>query len=430
LVDHSRRDEVDRVLASSVCPFSGVGDEVRASLASAMEVRDYDAGDLLVRQGDQGSFLLVLIDGAASACVRQADGKVTPLAELRAGSVIGEMSLVTNEPRTADIICRTPVRAALLPVDAFDALALQYPELRALLTEVVAERLGQSPYDSLSGKGVNGYRIVRSVGRGGMGIVYEAVRLVDGERVALKMMNHGLLYQPKAVQRFQREADTLSSLSHRAIARLYGRFTAYKTQFLVLEFCQGTTLNIISAHGPMDESTVRQIVGQLADVLQYVHDHGVIHQDMKPSNVMLSDSGQVKLLDFGIAIADRTVSHSRGLNETTTRTFFPIERLGTPRYMAPEQFGSQDLDHRTDWYGLANVAYELLAGRPVIEASDLFAIIKERQEFVVPPASQIGLGVSREMHDFLVNALKPRREDRSVDLRQLAKWAKPVVVAH
>ena len=98
--------------------------------------------------------------------------------------------------------------------------------------------------------------------------------------------------------------------------------------------------------------------------------------------------------------------------------------------MAPEQFGSEDLDRRTDWYGLANIAYELLAGRPAVEASDLFAIIKERQEFVVPPASQIGLGVSQEMHDFLVNALKPRREDRSVDLGQLAKWAKPAVVAH
>ena len=395
-----------------------------------MEVRDYDAGDLLIRQGDQGGFLLVIIDGAASACVRQADGEVTPLAELRAGSVIGEMSLVTNEPRTADIICRTPVRAARLSVDDFDALALQHPELRALLTDVVAERLGQSPYDSLSGKDVNGYRIVRCVGRGGMGIVYEAVPLVGGGRVALKMMNHRLLYQPKAVQRFQREADTLRSLSHPAIARLYARFTAYKTQFLVLEFCQGTTLStILASHGPMDESTVRQIVGQLADVLQYVHDRGVIHQDMKPSNVMLSDSGQLKLLDFGIAIVDRMASPSRASKETTT-TPFPLERLGTPRYMAPEQFGSQVLDNRADWYGLANIAYEALAGRPAVEASDLFAIIKERHEFVLPPASEIGLGVSREMHDFLINALKPRREERTVDLRQLAKWARPVVVAH
>ena len=237
-----RHDEVDRVLASSACPFSMVGEKVRARLASAMEVRDYDTGELVVRQGDRGRFLLVLIDGSASACVHQRDGEVTSIADLHAGSLIGEMSLVTDEPRTADVVCQTPVRAALLAVDDFEALALEYPELRAVLTEVVAERLGQSTYDSLSGKDVNGYRIVRCLGRGGMGIVYEAASLVGGSRVALKMMNHRLLYQPRALQRFQREADTLKSLSHPVIARIYAHFTAYKTQFLVLELCQGTTL--------------------------------------------------------------------------------------------------------------------------------------------------------------------------------------------
>ena len=88
MFNHSRHDAVDRVLASSVCPFSGVSEEVRVRLASAMEVRDYDAGDLLVPQGDQGRLVLVLIDGAASACARQAEGKVTPIAVLRAGNLI------------------------------------------------------------------------------------------------------------------------------------------------------------------------------------------------------------------------------------------------------------------------------------------------------------------------------------------------------
>ena len=415
------------MLASEACPFSCVRQEVRGRLASAMEVREYDAGDLLVRQGEQGRFLLVLIDGAASACVRQADGTVTSIAELRAGSLIGEMSLVTDEARTADVICRTPVRASLLSVEDFEALARRHPELPALLTEVVAERLGQATYDSLSGKDVNQYRIVRCVGRGGMGIVYEAVRLVGGGRVALKMMNHRLLYQPTAARRFRREADTLESLSHRAIARVYEHFTAYKTQFLVLEFCEGATLStILSAHAPMDEGTVRKIVGQLADALQYVHDRGVIHRDLKPSNVMLSDSGQLKLLDFGIASVDRTLES----NETTITTLHSLECLGTPRYMAPEQFGPRVPDHRVDWYGLACIAYEALTGRPTVEASDLFTIIKERQEFVVPPASQIGLGVSAEMHDFLVNALRVDPEQRTADLLQIAKWAGPVLVAH
>jgi len=426
-----RHSEVDDVLASSACPFSVVSDEVRARLASAMELRDYDTGELVVRQGDKGRFLLVLIDGLASACVHQGDNLVTSIADLRAGSLIGEMSLVTDEPRTADVVCRTPVRAALLSVDDFEALALKYPELRALLTEVVAERLGQSTYDSLSGKDVNGYRIVQCLGRGGMGIVYEAASAADGQRVALKMMNHRLLYQPRALQRFQREADTLKSLSHPVIARIYAHFTAYKTQFLVLEFCQGTTLAAaIAARAPMDEPTVRRIVGQLADALQYVHDRGVIHLDVKPANVMLSDSGQVKLLDFGIASVDRRASRAGGASGAATTDSNVLECLGTPRYMAPEQFDAPTLDHRVDWYALACVAYEALTGRPTVEASDLFGIIHERERFVLPPASRIGAGVSDEMHAFLASALQQRREQRIVDLRQLAKWAGPVAVPH
>jgi len=421
--------DLERLLASSACPFSMVSREVRARLASAMEVRSYAVGDLLVRQGDQGRFLLVLIDGTASACVRQADGNVMSIADLNAGSLVGEMSLVTNEARTADVICRTPVRASLLSVDDFDLLAGRYPELRALLTEVVADRLGHSTYDSLSGKDVDRYRIARCVGRGGMGIVYEAVSLNEGRRVALKMMNHRLLFQPRAVQRFQREADTIESFDHPSIARLYSRFSAYRTQFLVLEFCQGTTLaKAFSARVPMDESTVRKMVGQLADALQYVHARGVIHRDLKPSNVMVTESGQLKLLDFGIAIADRMTTPLSA--DTTGGSFTTAEWLGTPQYMAPEQFASQALDHRVDWYALACIAYEALTGRPTVEAPDLFAIIKERQEFVLPPASQIGRGVSSEMHGFLLSALQHRREERIVDLRQLAKWAGPVVVAH
>ncbi|MGH2437047.1 MAG: serine/threonine-protein kinase, partial [bacterium] len=217
--------------------------------------------------------------------------------------------------------------------------------------------------------------------------------------------------------------------SHRAIARVYARFAAYRTQFLVLEFCQGTTLNtILSAHAPLDEGTVRKIVGQLADSLHYVHDHGVVHRDLKPSNVMLSESGQLKLLDFGIAIVARRASAGIGSNETTIATAGSLQYFGTPQYMAPEQFGSEDVDHRADWYGLACIAYEALTGRPIVEASDLFAMIRERQEFVLPPPSQLGLGVSAEMYDFLVNALKMNRDERTADLRQLAKWAAPVFV--
>ena len=423
MVEHSRLAEVRLVLASNSCPFSALSQEVRESVAAVMDVRECKADDLLVRQGDQDDFLLVLITGLASACLGRADGDTIPIAEFTRGSLIGEISLLTSEARTADVVCQTPVCAALLSSDDFNHLAQQYPELFVLLTNVVGQRLGRSTYDGLSGKDVHGYHIDRCAGRGGMGIVYEATRLAGGARVALKMMNHRLLYQRQAILRFQREADALKSLRHGALARLYDRFAAYKTQFLVMEFCDGTPLSrLIRSRGPLAEGVVRKIVGQLADALEYVHDFELIHGDVKPSNVMLSNTGQVKLIDFGLVRSDRPRSvegASRGSSPSSPTGFV----AGTPRYMAPEQFALESWDNRVDWYGLACIAYEALTGGPVVDANELFAIIREQERFVLPPASEIGLGVSRQMHDFLDSGLKKRPEERAVDLNQLSRWA-------
>jgi serine/threonine protein kinase len=279
-------------------------------------------------------------------------------------------------------------------------------------------------YDGLGGKDIHGYRIDRCVGRGGMGIVYEATRLATGEIVALKMMNHRLLYQPGSIHRFKREADALKSLHHDSIARLYECFGAYNTQFLVMEFCEGSSLNLlISRRQPLDEKVVRNIIGQLAVALRYVHSRGLIHCDLKPSNVMLNRSGFVKLLDFGLAGFDPVSDFASGPMSTLSRSF---ALAGTPEYMAPEQFARGAPDPRVDFYGLACLAYEMLSGRALFEAPDLFGIIREKLRFVLPSPAEIGLGVTIEMHEFLTRGLDHRPERRTIDLDRLAAWAGPI----
>lgn len=258
-----------------------------------------------------------------------------------------------------------------------------------------------------------------------MGIVYKATRLATGEIVAMKMMSHRLLYQPGALQRFKREADMLKSLHHDSIARLYECFGAYSTQFLVMEFCEGSTLNdLISRRQPLDEKVVRSIVGQVAVALRHVHSRGLIHHDLKPSNVMLNRSGLIKLLDFGLAKFDPGFD-SEGASKVSTMSSYAV--FGTPHYMAPEQFGSAVIDQRVDVYGLACIAYEALSGRPLVESSDLFGIIEEKLKFVLPPPAEIGLGVTPEMHEFLARGLDHRPEKRTVDLDRLSTWAGPVI---
>ena len=265
---------------------------------------------------------------------------------------------------------------------------------------------------------MNGYEIVRGVGRGGMGVVYQATRLSDGMTVALKMMSHRLLYQPGALENFRREADALQSLRHNQIARLYDRFGAYKTQFLAMEFCDGEPLDrFMSRCGGLPQEEVRPILGQLAEALRYVHSRNLVHHDVKPANVMLSRSGTVKLMDFGIARMQPT-----SLDETVTAhgTY-----AGTPGYMAPEQFSGSATDARVDVYGLACIAYELLSGRRLFSSDNLFDLVQEKLSFSLPPADQIGHGIDEELREFLHQGLQRDRKKRPM-LDQVTGWAGPI----
>jgi eukaryotic-like serine/threonine-protein kinase len=335
--------------------------------------------------------------------------------------VVGEISLLTGEARTADVAACSPVRALALSVADFNAVANVHPHVRLLLTNVVADRLGKAAYDSLGGKDLHGYRIVRCVGRGGMGVVYEATRIGTVEIVAVKMLNHSLLYQQGAVDRFTREAETLKSLRHRSIARVYETFFAYGTHFLVVGYCEGSTLkDSIARSGCLDEGMTRKIVGELADALRYLHRQGLVHRDLSPSNVMLTHGAGVKLLDFGLVKDDPTWRDG----EAGTRTVSVATVVqGTPAYMAPEQFGRTPVDYRVDVYALACVAYEALTGQPVSRATDLLGMVQEKLRFVLPPPSAIGQGISAEMHGFLLRGLDPQPEKRTVDLDTLAAWA-------
>jgi serine/threonine-protein kinase len=260
-----------------------------------------------------------------------------------------------------------------------------------------------------------------------MGVVYAARQLNSGRTVALKMLNHRLLYQPGAVKRFRQEAETLKSLDHEGIARLYECFAAYGTHFLVMEYCEGSTLKELLAGGKtLEEQVVRQIVGQLARALRDIHSRGLVHRDLKPSNIIVSPAGVVKLLDFGLAKDDATWPTGSGTNARTVSDSVTLH--GTPRYMAPEQFKHAVIDYRVDLYGLASVAFEALAGRPVVEASDLFGIVEEKLGFILPPPREIGRGISEEMHAFLARGLENDPHKRVVDLDALALWAAPVGV--
>jgi CRP-like cAMP-binding protein len=420
--DRTREERTRHILFKSSV-FSILGAGTLADLLAAMHLQETEPGDYLIRQGDPAEFLLLILSGYAWARVRDTPPDRAPVGEFGPGEIVGEISLVTDEPRTADVVARTFVRALRLSAADFHTLADRHPDLRVVLTEVVTDRLGHSRFDGLGGKDIHGYQIVQCVGRGGMGVVYEARHVNTGRQVALKMMNHRLIYQVSALRRFRREAAILETLEHPSIARLHECFSAYKTEFLAMEFCQGRTLSqVIAARGALREDLVRGLIGQLAVVLRYIHGRGVVHRDLKPSNIVLTQAGAIKLLDFGIV----TVERDSDLWDTLKTTSHPAAFIGTPRYMAPEQFSGRAADRRADLYSLACVAFEGLSGRPVVAASDAFDIIRELARFVMPRREDIGTGVSQEIYEVLLDGLEHDPDRRSVDLEKLSAWAAPL----
>ena len=184
---------------------------------------------------------MVIADGEVEVSVEER-GSVHVLKRAHTGEVLGEMALLTNEPRSATVVAVGPVRAWVLPADRFNELAAGHPKISLLLTLLLSSRLGRAQHDALTGKIFHGYRIRRRLGRGGMSVVYEADDADSGRRVALKMMSHRLLFDPKAHERFQLEADIVQSFDHINIAKTYGRFEAFRTSFIVMEYCEGISI--------------------------------------------------------------------------------------------------------------------------------------------------------------------------------------------
>lgn len=392
-------------------------------LFAAAEERSFQPGDLMIRQGDPADGLLILLEGTAHVQLRRRDGD-RRLGELAGGDLAGEMALVTREARSADVVAASAVRALLVPTAAFDALAGRHLELALVLTQLMADRLGGGAHDGFGDKQVEGFRILRSIGRGGMSVVYEAQEEASGEpgepgkTVALKMMSYRLIYDAAALARFHQESALHQSLEHENIARLERLFPAYRTYFLVMELCDGMDLRrLVSRRGRLAEPQVRAILGQLACALEYFHGRGFVHRDLKPANVMLTRHGRIKLMDFGLALPVVT-------DESETRA---VEHaiMGTPAYMAPEQLGQGHLDRRTDVYALACLAFELLSGTRLFAATDLFGLMRAKASTPLPPAAGIGDGVSEELYAFLQAALSVNPDDRPPSVAALVNWAAP-----
>ena len=240
------------------------------------------------------------------------------------------------------------------------------------------------------------YEIVAPLGAGGMGEVYRARDAKLKRDVAIKVLPTDVAANAERLGRFEREAHLLASLNHPHIAAIYGLEETGGAPALVMELVEGESLAAQIARGPLAVPDAIAIARQVADALEYAHEHGIIHRDLKPANIVVSPGGGVKVLDFGLAKAiTGELSESSGSDATHSPTLTsPATRagviLGTAAYMAPEQARGKTVDRRADIWAFGVVLFEMLTGRRLFEgetiSDTIAAILTRAPDFDLLPA--------------------------------------------
>ena len=277
-----------------------------------------------------------------------------------------------------------------------------------------------------AGSRLGPYEIVSPLGAGGMGEVYRARDTRLERTVAIKVLSSHLSSSPEVRQRFEREAKTISQLSHPHICALHDVGREGETEYLVMEYLEGETLADRLLKGPLPfEQTLRFGI-QIADALDKAHRQGVVHRDLKPGNVMITKSG-VKLLDFGLAKAITPVSQQSSLTALPTQHALTQAGtiLGTFQYMAPEQLEGKDADARTDIFALGCVLYEMATGKKAFSGATQASLISSILRDEPHPISQIQPMSPPALDHVVKKSLAKDPEDRwqnAADLASELKW--------
>jgi serine/threonine-protein kinase len=265
------------------------------------------------------------------------------------------------------------------------------------------------------------YRTGALLGDGATGVVVKATDR-DGSEVALKLLAANLAKDPAAIKRFAREARALSELSHPHVVRvidcgLHEEAGQQGRAFLVTELLMGEGLDALLRRGPLDPEHALSIGGALLSGLSYVHQHGILHRDLKPQNLFVAREGQrsiLKLLDFGLAKFGDGAASGAGSVLTQEGAV-----LGTPGYMAPEQAFGGTIDARADVYAAGAILFELFAGRAVFVENDPASLLRAHMLDPVPRLSEAraNLIVQPELDEVLGTALSKTPDGRFVDGR-------------
>lgn len=287
---------------------------------------------------------------------------------------------------------------------------------------------GNAMRSTIEAKRIGNYQVLQELGRGGMGVVYQAKDEQLQRLVAIKMILAGIHTGVEDLKRFRREAASVAKLKHDAIVQVFEYGVEQSSPYIVLEYVDGGSLGDLVASGRrMPLSQVLKILGQITDGVAFAHFHGIVHRDLKPENILLNGAGNAKITDFGLA---KDFQNTQTSLQTATNAV-----LGTPAFMSPEQAegNNHQVDHRTDIFSIGSIMYTLLTGEyPFIGDSSIDVMLAVQEDDPLPPR-QLNRDVPVELELICLKCLekdKERRYQTAAELRiELAAFASGKTIA-
>ena len=383
-----------------------LSDSQLGGLLDGGEPRRYADGAVITGANAPACEAFLVVEGACD--VDDAERRE----RLVAPTLVGEIAVLTGTPTPATVRAVGRTTAVAIARDRFLAAIRSSAAAGQELTSVVADRLCAPGSISQVGR----FPVDGVMGEGGSGRVLRARHPLLGIPLALKMLSHALALSADGQRAFIREASLLVHLDHPGIVRVLDAFEAHGTYFIVMPWIEGATLREhIEARSSFRAEQVLQIAEETLDALAVLHAAGLVHRDVKPSNLLVRPSGRVVLIDLGIA-CQRDASASRRL-------------VGSPAYCSPEQILGRPMDGRSDVYSLGCTLYELVFGRPPFERDDVDAVLEAHLRatpaFDLPPVVPMGEPFMRWLRHCMsrTRANRPDAAAARAELRSLAPAA-------
>ncbi|HEY3762795.1 MAG TPA: serine/threonine-protein kinase [Verrucomicrobiae bacterium] len=258
-------------------------------------------------------------------------------------------------------------------------------------------------YNDISGQSLGGYRLVKKIAQGGMGVIYEAIQVKLSRKVALKVLSEQLASRPEFLQRFEREAKAAAALNHPNIVQVHDFGEADGRHYIIMEFIEGDNLsNYVTKHGKIPVENALAIIEQAALALKAASEKSIVHRDIKPSNLMVTRDGRVKVADMGLA---------KILTEDSELTMSSVS-IGSPHFIAPEQASSsKNADHRVDIYSLGVTLLYLVTGKYAYDGDSPISIVLAHATKPLPSGAELGTDLPQEI-EALIRRMAAKNPDQ------------------